>query len=538
MFVKLTAGLTKPFTTSTGVKQGCVLSPLIFNLFINDLPGQYDQHCDPVYVGEQPVHALMFADDVVVFSQSAAGLRRAITTTVEYFTNINLSVNYDKSQVMVFNARGALLDRDPDHVFQVHGHQLKVVREYTYLGFKLTPSGTASHGTDELFSKARRSWFSISNLIYKHKRMSTDRAFRIFDQLVTSIGIYNCEAWLPLLLKKKSLESTDNLLSFWDTLRLETLNQKISRMVLGVHRKTSRLGVIGELGRFPLFIKGLCHALKYQAHLCKANSNTLVGKAVLEMKNNEDTGLKTWWGRLEKIKDLLGLSYSTSSKLESIGNSIKKTVQSKFQIYWLQQLNKIELGSDGKNHNKLRFYSQIKGCFKKEPYLDLVPNRSQRADLTRIRISCSRLAIEVQRYQRPPVPADERFCTYCRPAGSENQLQGYVDNEEHFLMACGAFTFKRNCFLSKLGSVLPSFQSLSPHNKVLTMLCPVTTVAAKLVNKYIKIMFECRNCLDNGIPILNMGYEKGVTINPFFEDLDNDGDLDSDNGLGSSFLVL
>ena len=163
MYVKLTAGLSQPFVTAVGVKQGCVLSPLIFNLFINDLPDHYDDQCDPVLINDHKVQALMFADDVMVLSQTASGLRRAINITVEYFTSINLSVNFTKTQVMIFNIRGVLLDKHPDHQFHADGEKLKVVNEYTYLGIKLTPSGAASHGESELFMKSRRSWFSISN---------------------------------------------------------------------------------------------------------------------------------------------------------------------------------------------------------------------------------------------------------------------------------------------------------------------------------------------------------------------------------------
>ena len=68
MFIKVDGGLTKPFITTTGVKQGCVFSPLLFNLYINKLPTVYDEHCDPVYVGNKPVHCLMWADDCVVMS--------------------------------------------------------------------------------------------------------------------------------------------------------------------------------------------------------------------------------------------------------------------------------------------------------------------------------------------------------------------------------------------------------------------------------------------------------------------------------------
>ena len=256
MFVKLSSGLTQPFNTTVGVKQGCVLSPMIFNLFINDLPDHFDDQCDPLTLGDRKVQSLMFADDVMLLSQSASGLRRAINITVDYFTNINLSVNFDKTQVMIFNSRGLLLDKDPQHKFHAGGHLLKVVAEYTYLGIKLTPSGSPSPGSEELFLKARRSWFSISNLIYRHKRMPTDKALQIFDQLVTSIGFYSCESWLPLIITKKSFNENNSILSFWENFKLETLNQKICRMILGVHKKSSRLGVIGELGRFPVFIKG------------------------------------------------------------------------------------------------------------------------------------------------------------------------------------------------------------------------------------------------------------------------------------------
>ena len=157
MYLKLSSGLTQLFETTTRVKQGCVLSPLIFNLFINDLPDQYDDQCDPVILNNRKVQALMFADDVMVLSQSANGLKRAISVTVKYFNDINLAINFTKSQVMIFNVRGALLDKDADHVFSADGQKLKVVKEYTYLGIKLNPSGVASHGATELFLKAHRS---------------------------------------------------------------------------------------------------------------------------------------------------------------------------------------------------------------------------------------------------------------------------------------------------------------------------------------------------------------------------------------------
>ena len=86
---------------------------------------------------------------------------------------------------------------------------------------------------------------------------------------------------------------------------------------------------MGELGRFPLFIKGLCHVLKYKAHLSKITDNTsLVGMAVQEIKTNNDPDLKTWWGRTEKLEDLLGIKYFSFHNIMVVGNIIKKCVKS------------------------------------------------------------------------------------------------------------------------------------------------------------------------------------------------------------------
>ena len=106
----------------------------------------------------------MFADDVVVLSQTANVLKRAIDITVRF----NLSVNFSKSQIMIFNSRWLLLDKNPNYQLYAGSKKLNIVNEYTYLGMKFTPSGAASHGASELFQKSKRSWFAISNLIFKH----------------------------------------------------------------------------------------------------------------------------------------------------------------------------------------------------------------------------------------------------------------------------------------------------------------------------------------------------------------------------------
>ena len=169
----------------------------------------------------------------------------------------------------------------------------------------------------------------------------------------------------------------------------------------------------------------------------------------------------------------------------------------------------------------MRYYSTIKGCFKKELYIDLVPNRAQRADLTRVRISSSRLAVETMRYQTPRVAEERRYCRYCTPCGADNHLEGYIDNEQHFLTACSSFALKRNCLISKMDTIMSGFSKLSPEKQTATLLCPIKVSTAKLTNKYIQIMLKTKKLLDEGLPVFNLGYERGAVVqNELFEDSD------------------
>ena len=53
VFVKMPNGLIESFITQVGVKQGCVLSPILFNLFLNKVPQLFSEVCDPVMVNNE-----------------------------------------------------------------------------------------------------------------------------------------------------------------------------------------------------------------------------------------------------------------------------------------------------------------------------------------------------------------------------------------------------------------------------------------------------------------------------------------------------
>ena len=237
---------------------------------------------------------------------------------------------------------------------------------------------------NELADKASRAWYAISNVLYKYKRLEVDKAFMLFDSLIRPVALFSAEFWLPTILPKKSFNSKNDLLKSWETLQAEVLNQKICRLLLSVHKRCSRLGALGELGRYPLLISSLKHCLKYEWQLENNNRpDSVISLAVSEMRAMPQ--LDTWYSRVQTIKKLLGIPTLHGSK-ESAGAFLGKKLNSIFDRFWLDQINVSKPDSNNIDHNKLRFYKTLKGSFTWEPYVTNVKNKSQRAWLTRFRV--------------------------------------------------------------------------------------------------------------------------------------------------------
>ena len=102
--------LTTPFHDNIDVKQGCVLSPNLFKLFISDLSKTFDDECWPAKLYKENINCLMFADDVVLTSETAEGLQHALDKLEAYSKKWLLKINCEKTKIMIFNKSGKLLN--------------------------------------------------------------------------------------------------------------------------------------------------------------------------------------------------------------------------------------------------------------------------------------------------------------------------------------------------------------------------------------------------------------------------------------------
>ena len=102
--VKVGNKLTESFLANQGVKQGCILSPLLFNIFIADIVERFKtENCRPLKIDEaRNLGCLLWADDIILLSHSEEGLRNQLSALSSYVDANGMSINTKKTQCMIF----------------------------------------------------------------------------------------------------------------------------------------------------------------------------------------------------------------------------------------------------------------------------------------------------------------------------------------------------------------------------------------------------------------------------------------------------
>ena len=148
LFIRDGHELSSHLFSTNGVPQGDAISPLLFSLFISDLPSHLDfefPRLNNVEIGY-----LLYADDLVVLADSKSELQKAINSVVSYCNSNNLVINASKTQYLVFH-KGSL-PRDSD-VF-LDGEKIPRTNSVQYLGFNFSSQLRFSAHVDNLCSKA------------------------------------------------------------------------------------------------------------------------------------------------------------------------------------------------------------------------------------------------------------------------------------------------------------------------------------------------------------------------------------------------
>ena len=173
--IKIDQYQTRPFQYARGVRQGCILSPLLFKLVPNGTK----------------LSALLYADDLIILSRYKTGLQNCLNALASYCNTWMLSINPKKTKIIVFQKRAKNCS---EQTFYIENQAIDVVQDYTYLETKISSSGNLKISLDHLKEKALHALFSLRRHA-NFSKLKPSLACKIFDTLISPILLYNSEIW-------------------------------------------------------------------------------------------------------------------------------------------------------------------------------------------------------------------------------------------------------------------------------------------------------------------------------------------------------
>ena len=175
------------FRTTVGVRQGCVLSPTLFNIFLERIMCEaFDDHESSIGIGGRLITNFRFADDIVENAEEEeAGvlIDRLDRTTTRY----KMEIGPDKKKVMTNNPNG--FQRE----IKIKGQRLEKVENIKYLGAIISNEGSKP----EILSRMAQTTAALSrlNIIWRDKNISLASKVRLMRTLILSTFLYACESW-------------------------------------------------------------------------------------------------------------------------------------------------------------------------------------------------------------------------------------------------------------------------------------------------------------------------------------------------------
>ena len=188
MYVRWNNVISSGFGVTNGVRQGGILSPYLFCVYMDDLSNRLNDIKVGCSIGATLINHLMYADDLVLLSPSAMGLSLLLSVCSAYGIEHDITYNSAKSNVMIFCCNKMKDIHIPN--FLLNNVLLTRVTKYKYLGHCISDDLS----DDDDMARQYRQIYAQGNALLRKCFMCTESVkITLFRSFCTSL--YTCELW-------------------------------------------------------------------------------------------------------------------------------------------------------------------------------------------------------------------------------------------------------------------------------------------------------------------------------------------------------
>jgi exonuclease III len=406
------------FDCPAGVKQGCLLSPLIFSLLISEIGEIVSRNGRDGFQflpGLKEFFLLLFADDIALVSTTPIGLQNQLRNLENASKLFGLTVNLEKTKVMVFRKGGHLSKYEK---WFYNGEEIEVVNNYRYLGFTFTTRLSEDTALRDFVGKAKGKILHIMKCLWRLGTMHMEVFFKLFDAQVKPSLLYAAEVWG--MRRFKCIESA-HLFG--------------CKRYLSVSPKTPNVMIYGETGRFPLYVFSTLCAIKYWFKLQKMNVDRIPKQAYEMQKNRLTKGdqneANNWAFQVKTCLNNFGFS-----EVWLVGGVVNEKLFLSELRQRMTDCYKQEWSAKMRDSDRFIFYRSFKSLLKPEEYLANVTISKFRNALIRLRLGVNELGINKR------FGTANRNCPFCNA----------IETEQHFVFECQKYSIIRDKFIAKYKS--------------------------------------------------------------------------------------
>ena len=226
-----------------GVTQGCIMSPWLFNLYMDNIVREA-RLVGGVEMEETVVQLLLFADDLMLVAENDENVERNLRMLDEVMEKWRMLINWRKTKVLTVKRGGGTCD------VSVKGEKIEAVKTMKYLVALFNEEGSCEEEIENRIGAASKVIGAMRSEVLERRELSKGTKLRVLNAMVRMVPtlLYGCETWTIQKRHVSRLQATEMRylrrvegVTKLDKVRNEDIRQRLKQeAVVEVARKKQR----------------------------------------------------------------------------------------------------------------------------------------------------------------------------------------------------------------------------------------------------------------------------------------------------------